>query len=133
MTVSTYGGGFRPPGEALAFTAAASPEIYSPVACHRRLLASIFRDGPPMNTRVSAATDGITRVFTWEEGAHIEVRNLGGEIVIEANAAGLKTLASHLLALAQDGTPDGTDLHLEENNGLEQGSVGLVLEKCEDE
>ncbi|MFF3419636.1 hypothetical protein ACFYW9_33890 [Streptomyces sp. NPDC002698] len=82
---------------------------------------------------MSAATDGITRVFTWEEGARIEVRNLGGEIVIEANAAGLKTLAGHLLALAQDGTPDGAHLHLEENNGLEQGSVGMVLERCDDE
>ncbi|WP_256918939.1 Imm32 family immunity protein [Streptomyces hilarionis] len=86
-----------------------------------------------MTTHLSAATDGITRVFTGEEGARIEVRNLGGEIVIEANAAGLKTLAGHLLTLAQDGTPDGAHLHLEENNGLEEGSVGLVLERCDDE
>ncbi|MFD9037491.1 Imm32 family immunity protein [Streptomyces bottropensis] len=78
-------------------------------------------------------TDGTTRVFTWEAGARIEVRNLGGEIVIEANAAGLKTLAGHLLTLAQDGTPDGTHLHLEENNGLEGGSASLVLERCDDE
>ncbi|SHI11434.1 hypothetical protein SAMN05444521_4076 [Streptomyces sp. 3214.6] len=86
-----------------------------------------------MTTHMSAVTDGITRAFTWEEGARIEVRNLGGETVIEANAAGLKTLASHLLALAQDGTPDGAHLHLEENNGLEEGSAGLVLERCDEE
>ncbi|MFD9323537.1 hypothetical protein ACFWDQ_38870 [Streptomyces sp. NPDC060053] len=78
-------------------------------------------------------TDGTTRVFTWEEDARIKVRDLGGEIVIEANAAGLKTLAGHLLTLAQDGTPDGVHLHLEENNGLEEGSVSLVLERCDDE
>ncbi|MFE6482209.1 hypothetical protein ACFVGN_04590 [Streptomyces sp. NPDC057757] len=78
-------------------------------------------------------TDGVTRVFTWEEGARIEVRNLGGEIVIEANAAGLKTLAGHFLALAEEGTPDGAHLHLEEHNGLEAGSVGLVLERSNDE
>ncbi|MFD9131722.1 hypothetical protein ACIOK4_24830 [Streptomyces bottropensis] len=78
-------------------------------------------------------TDGTTRVFTWEADARIEVRNLGGEIVIEANAAGLKTLVGHLLTLAQDGTPDGTHLHLEENNGLEGGSASLVLERCDDE
>ncbi|MEU1800085.1 hypothetical protein [Streptomyces sp. NPDC019937] len=77
--------------------------------------------------------DGTTRDFRWEEGARIEVRNLGGEIVIEANAAGLKTLASHLLTLAQDGTPDGVHLHLEENNGLEEGSASLILERCDDE
>jgi hypothetical protein len=46
---------------------------------------------------------------------------------------GLKTLAGHLLTLAQDSTPDGAHLHLEENNGLEEGSVGLVLERCDDE
>ncbi|MFJ9870915.1 hypothetical protein [Streptomyces sp. NPDC101165] len=86
-----------------------------------------------MTTHVSTETDGATRVFTWGEGARIEVRNLGEEIVVEANAAGLKTLAGHLLTLAQDGTPDGTHLHLEENNGLAEGSVSLVLERCDDE
>jgi hypothetical protein len=85
-----------------------------------------------MNTRVSAATDGITGAFTSDEGARIEVRNLGGEIVLAANAAGFKTLAGHLLTLAQDATPDGAHLHLEENNGLEQGSVGLDLESRDD-
>ncbi|MFJ5967976.1 hypothetical protein [Streptomyces sp. NPDC093060] len=78
-------------------------------------------------------TDGTTRVFTWEEGARIEVRNLGGETVIEANSAGLKTPAAHLLTLDQDGTPDGAHLRLEENNGLEEGSASLVLERCDDE
>ncbi|EMF52914.1 hypothetical protein GTY82_33040 [Streptomyces sp. SID5476] len=29
------------------------------------------------------------------KASRIKVRNLGGEIVIEANAAGLKTLAGH--------------------------------------
>lgn len=59
---------------------------------------------PSMTTHVNTVTDGITRVFTWEEDARIEVRDLGGEIVIEANAAGLRTLAGHLITLAQDGT-----------------------------
>ncbi|MEU9309354.1 hypothetical protein [Streptomyces sp. NPDC048256] len=78
-------------------------------------------------------TDGVARVFTWEEGAHVEVRNLGGEVVIEANAAGLRTLAGHLLTLARADTPDGAHLHLEEGNGLKEGSVGLVLERCDEE
>ncbi|WP_420709026.1 Imm32 family immunity protein [Streptomyces sp. NRRL B-1140] len=43
-------------------------------------------------------------------------------------------MASHLLlTFAQDGTPDGAHLHLEENNGLEEGSASLVLERCDDE
>jgi ABC-type protease/lipase transport system fused ATPase/permease subunit len=52
-----------------------------------------------MTTDVSVMTDGTTRVFGRK--ARIKVRNLGGEIVIEANAAGLKTLAGHLLTLAR--------------------------------
>ncbi|NKY98888.1 Imm32 family immunity protein [Nocardiopsis alborubida] len=73
------------------------------------------------------------RGFVWGDDARIGVRDLGGEIVIEANAAGLRTLARHLLTLAEDGTRDGTHLHLEEHNGLEEGSVRLVLERCDEE
>ncbi|RKS08104.1 hypothetical protein DFP74_3794 [Nocardiopsis sp. Huas11] len=88
---------------------------------------------PPMATHVNVVLDGITRVFAWEDDARIEVRNLGSEIVVEANAAGLRTLAGHLMTLAEDGTPDGAHLHLEQHNGLVEGSVGLVLERCEEE
>ncbi|WP_175609258.1 Imm32 family immunity protein [Streptacidiphilus griseoplanus] len=87
---------------------------------------------PPATTRMTADTDGVSRVFTWEDGAEIVVRAFPGEVVIAANAAGLRTLAGHLLVLAEDGTPDGSHLHLEDNNGLREGSVGLVLER-EDE
>jgi hypothetical protein len=85
------------------------------------------------NTRITAVTEGVAQVYTWEEDARIEVRNLGGEVVIEANAAGLRTLAGHLLVLAKNGVPDGSHLHLEDSNGLEDGSVGLVLERSDAE
>ncbi|WP_433917225.1 Imm32 family immunity protein [Streptomyces sp. NBC_01744] len=42
-------------------------------------------------------------------------------------------MAGHLLTLAQDGVPDGSHPHLEDSNGLEGGSVGLVLERSDDE
>jgi hypothetical protein len=87
-------------------------------------------DAPlPATTRVTVDVDGVSRVFTWEDGAEINVRALGREVVIAANAAGLRTLAGHLLVLAADGTPDGCHLHLEDGNGLQEGSVGLVLER----
>ncbi|WP_268827262.1 hypothetical protein [Streptomyces sp. SLBN-115] len=41
-----------------------------------------------MTTHASAVTDGVTGVFRWEEGAHVEVRDLGGEVVIEATPPG---------------------------------------------
>ncbi|MFD9481054.1 hypothetical protein [Streptomyces nojiriensis] len=91
------------------------------------------RSAPVESTHLTAVTDGEAQVFTWEEDARIEVRNLGGEIVIEANAAGLRTLAGHLLVLAGEGVSDGSHLHLDDGNGLEDGSVGLVLERSDAE
>ncbi|MFD3465025.1 hypothetical protein ACFWWM_01380 [Streptomyces sp. NPDC058682] len=88
---------------------------------------------PVESTQVTAVTDGVAHVFTWEADARIEVRSLGREVVIEANAAGLRTLAGHLLVLAGDGVPEGSHLHLEDGNGLEEGSVGLVLERGDGE
>ncbi|MET9346799.1 Imm32 family immunity protein [Streptomyces termitum] len=88
-------------------------------------------DGAP--TESTRVTDGAGLVFVWDEDARIEVRGLGSEVVIEANAAGLRTLAGHLLVLAGDGVPDGAHLHLEDGNGLEEGSVGLVLERSDEE
>ncbi|MEU9127113.1 hypothetical protein AB0D08_03170 [Kitasatospora sp. NPDC048540] len=87
-------------------------------------------DGFPVATvRMTARADGVPLAFGWDERARINVRSLGGEVVVEADAAGLRTLAAHLLALAADGTPDGSHLHLEAGHGLVEGSVGLVLER----
>ncbi|MFF9471511.1 hypothetical protein ACF1E9_02585 [Streptomyces roseolus] len=83
--------------------------------------------------RVTGAAEGGALAFSWEADARIEVRDLGGEVVIEGNAAGLRTLAGHLLTLAGEGVPSGSHLHLEDGNGLEGGSVGLVLERDDGE
>ncbi|MEU3407615.1 hypothetical protein ABZ766_27225 [Streptomyces sp. NPDC006670] len=88
---------------------------------------------PVEGTHVVAVTDGAAHVFTWGAAARIRVRNLGGEVMIEADAEGLRTLARHLLVLAGDGVPEGSHLHLEAGNGLEDGSPGLVLERWDEE
>jgi hypothetical protein len=92
-----------------------------------------FGDGPTESTRVEAVVDGARLVFAWNADARIEVRWLGGEVVVEANEAGLRSLAGHLLALAGKGVPDGAHLHLDAGNGLDDGSVGLVLERNDEE
>lgn len=96
-------------------------------------MASELSSAPSADTQLTTSTDGVSQVFTWGEDARVEVRNLGREVVIEANVAGLRTLAAHLLTLAQNGVPDGSHLHLEYGNGLEEGSVGLVLERSDEE
>ncbi|MGW0033412.1 Imm32 family immunity protein [Streptomyces sp. NPDC003314] len=88
---------------------------------------------PIESTHVTVVVEGMGLRFSWDADARIEVRNLGAEVVIEANAAGLRTLAGHLLVLAGEGVTDGAHLHLEDGNGLEGGSVGLVLERSDEE
>ncbi|MGI5250090.1 Imm32 family immunity protein [Actinacidiphila glaucinigra] len=96
-------------------------------------MAPELNPGSSASPHLTAVTDGVAQGFTWDDNARIEVRALGGEIVIEANADGLRTLARHLLTLAQDGTPDGAHLHLEAGMGLAEGSRSLVLERCDDD
>jgi hypothetical protein len=65
----------------------------------------------------------------WENGFEIEVKSIDGVIKIKANKEGLKSLANHLLNLAQDEVPIGYHLHLDENNSLKEGSSELIIEK----
>lgn len=70
--------------------------------------------------------------FKWEDGYSIATRiEAGGAIVISANAAGLRSLANHLLALA-DEESTRSHFHLDEYNSLEDHSVELVVEKMPD-
>ena len=67
-------------------------------------------------------------VLKWEDDAEIKVSTQDGEVLIEANADGLTSLANHLLNLAQTAVPPGTHIHLDDNS-LEDGSSPLIIEK----
>lgn len=66
--------------------------------------------------------------FNWEYGFEINT-SFDKEISISANKAGLISLARHLLTLAQDSVPSGTHIHFDDLNSLEDGSIGLIIEK----
>lgn len=66
--------------------------------------------------------------FKWEDGFEIAVEIQGGEVVLSANEAGLRSLANHLIALADDESR-GAHFHLDENNSLEDGSAELIIQK----
>ena len=68
-------------------------------------------------------------VLKWENDAEIKVSNVDGEVLIEANADGLTSLANHLLNLAQAAVPSGAHIHLDEHNSLEDGSSPLIITK----
>lgn len=63
----------------------------------------------------------------WVDGFRIFVKARNNEVTISANREGLLSLAGQLKALAE-GMP-GVHIHYDENNSLEAGSAGLVIEK----
>ena len=63
----------------------------------------------------------------WESGFTISVRQVSGEIVIEGNRAGLRSLANLLNQLAD--MPEGAHVHLDEYNSLEEGSLPVIIDK----
>jgi hypothetical protein len=68
--------------------------------------------------------------FTWEDDAEVTVRiDPGPQVVIKANAAGLRSLAGILLVLAGDDAPIGAHCHLDPEACLETGSTQIVLER----
>jgi hypothetical protein len=67
--------------------------------------------------------------FNWEYGHSVRIRSVDERVIIEANEAGLVSLANHLLTLAQKRVPSGYDFHLDGSNGLEEGSCEIVFEK----
>ena len=63
----------------------------------------------------------------WEEGAEISVRVEKNATVVAGNREGLITLGYLLINLA--GQEVGKHVHLDEGNGLKEGSSEIVLEK----
>ena len=65
----------------------------------------------------------------WKDGHEITVTVDNGTASIAANREGLQSLAMQLMALAEE--PDGTHIHYDEYNALEEGSTELIISRCE--
>lgn len=63
----------------------------------------------------------------WREGYEIEVKTNGDEVTVSANRDGLLSLAEQLTALA--GEAEGSHIHYDRFNSLEDGSSQLIIEK----
>ena len=86
-----------------------------------------------MNTNIElgeyTAESGLR--LTWQRDYRLRVASGEQEVLISANAAGLRSLAQHLLTLAQEHVPAGVHAHMEPGLELEDESVPLVVEKFE--
>ena len=66
----------------------------------------------------------------WEDGFTIKVRiDDGSTVVISANREGLLSLARQLTAMAN--AENGSHIHYDEYNSLEEGSHEMIIEKIE--
>ncbi|MBR4748595.1 MAG: hypothetical protein IK083_03365 [Abditibacteriota bacterium] len=63
----------------------------------------------------------------WIDGFEIRTEAAGGAVSIRANREGLLSLAGIFAALAEE--PDGSHIHLDAFNSLEEGSAELIVEK----
>jgi hypothetical protein len=68
-------------------------------------------------------------LFEWEANFSIKCTVNNSAVCIEANKAGLISLARHLLELAQDSVPEFTHFHLDDVNSLEDNSLELIVVK----
>ena len=65
--------------------------------------------------------------INWTDGFKISVKNRMGSLIISANKEGLLSLAGILTTLAEE--ENGSHIHLDEYNSLEDHSMELVIEK----
>ena len=80
-----------------------------------------------VSVEIAPYENGIS--LTWVDGFEITCKENYGAIHIQANAEGLKSLASLCMTLAQDEVPPHSHIHLDEHNSLEDGSVELIIER----
>jgi hypothetical protein len=67
--------------------------------------------------------------LAWQAGYRLRVTLGDREVLISGNAEGLRSLAQHLLTLAQSHVPAGVHAHMEPGLELEDDSTALVVEK----
>jgi hypothetical protein len=67
--------------------------------------------------------------LTWVPGYSLRVVATDGEVVISGNEQGLRSLAQHLLTLADGKVPAGVHAHIEPSLELDDNSVALILDK----
>jgi len=93
-------------------------------------------DSPPIRLRTVSlevpeysATTGLARPWPREYSLRVGVAPTG-QVLIEGDANGLRGLATHLLALAQDDVPSGYHADMDDfYRELDEGSVPLTIQR----
>lgn len=75
------------------------------------------------------SADSLNFRFVWSDNFRIFTSFNNNTFVIKANKEGLESLGKQLIQLSQDEIPEGTHLHYDEYNSLEDNSVNFIIEK----
>jgi hypothetical protein len=67
--------------------------------------------------------------YKWQPGFCVNVLVDDEGVTIQANKEGLRSLANHLLTLANEDVPLTSHIHLDSESGLEDGSAALLITK----
>jgi hypothetical protein len=67
--------------------------------------------------------------YKWELGFCVNVLVDDEGVTIQGNKEGLRSLANHLLTLADEQVPMTSHIHLDRESGLEDGSAALLITK----
>ena len=71
--------------------------------------------------------DGLT--LSWDPGFVINIKQEDGVVILQANNAGLRSLAKHLISISNEDVPEYVHIHFDDSNSLELGSQELIIEK----
>ena len=71
--------------------------------------------------------DGLN--LEWDPGFVINIKQENDAVILQANNAGLKSLAKHLISLSNEEIPANVHIHFDDSNSLEVGSRELIIEK----
>lgn len=84
---------------------------------------------PKLTLNVPDHSPGDGLSAEWDDGFQISLRIEKGEVYLQANNAGLRSLARLFLGLTIDGVQDWHHWHLDELNSLEEDSAPLTIMK----
>ena len=69
--------------------------------------------------------------LVWRPGYVLRASASGDAILISGNAEGLRSLAQHLLTLAEEHVPAGVHAHMDPDYELEDDSRPMIVEKID--
>ena len=67
----------------------------------------------------------------WKDNYHIDIEIQNSQVIIQANAEGLISMAMLFVSLADKNVPVNYHVHLDDTNSLEEHSIEMIIQKLD--